>query len=177
MVKLKFIDNLIEILPFKDSIWEILLLCDKDFYPPLSSRENNPLGPINYFECLFTDTSKFILALDESKLVGFSIFYHNYYEDLIAKYTPCNYVKIACVHPEYRGQKIASKFNRFIEQKLPDDLILPFIVRRTWSSNFPQMRLLKNYGYTLFHMFENDRGDDISTVYFAKCIQPIEVIS
>ncbi|MBS4538640.1 GNAT family N-acetyltransferase [Clostridium sp. D2Q-11] len=177
MITLKFINNLFDILPFKDTMWELLCLCDKDFYPPLSTRENNPLGPTKYFEGLFTDKSNFILAFSKDKLVGFSIFYHNYYEDLIAQYTPCNYVKIACVHPEHRGQKIASRFNRFIEEQLPFELVLPFIVRRTWSSNFPQMRLLQNYGYTLFHMFENDRGDGISTVFFSKCIQPMEAIS
>lgn len=176
-INLKFIDNLNDILPFKDAIWNLLLLCDGDFYPSLSERENNPLGPHKYFESLFVEEAKFVLALDEDTLVGFSIFYHNYYEDLIAQYTPCNYIKIACIHPDYRGQKIASRFNRFIENELPFELILPFIVRRTWSSNFPQMSLLQNYGYSLFHSFENDRAVGISTVYFSKCIESIERIS
>ncbi|NBI06411.1 GNAT family N-acetyltransferase [Senegalia massiliensis] len=176
-INLNFIDNLNDILPFKDAIWNLLLLCDKDFYPTLSERENNPNGPYKYFKSLFIDEAKFLLAFDNKKLVGFSIFYHNYYEDIISQYTPCNYIKIACVHPDYRGQKIASKFNKFIESELPFELSLPFIVRRTWSSNFPQMSLLQNYGYTLFHKFENDRGDGINTVYFSKFIEPIERIS
>lgn len=176
-INLKFIDNLNDILPFKDAIWKLLLLCDKDFYPPLSERENDSNGPFKYFESLLVDEAKFVLALDEEKLVGFSIFYHNYYEDLLSQYTPCNYIKIACIDPDYRGQKIASKLNRFIENELPFNLRLPFIVRRTWSSNFPQMSLLQNYGYSLFHSFENDRGNGISTVYFSKCIEPMERIS
>jgi len=129
MTNLKFISNIIEILPYKEKMWELLCLCDKDFYPPLSTRENNPLGPTKYFEGLFNDKSKFILAFSEERLVGFSIFYHNYYEDVIAQYTPCNYVKVACVHPDFRGQKIASRFNRFIEQELPFELTLPISLR------------------------------------------------
>ncbi|MGO1368903.1 MAG: GNAT family N-acetyltransferase [Senegalia sp. (in: firmicutes)] len=176
-IDLIFIDNLNDIIPFKESIWNLLLLCNNDFFPPLTERENNPNGPFKYFKSLFIDEAKFILALDKGKLVGFSIFFHNYYDDIISQYTPCNYVKLACIHPYYRGQKIASRFNRFIEEGLPFELSLPFIVRRTWSSNFPQMSLLQNYGYNLFHSFENDRGIGVNTVYFSKCIESIERIS
>lgn len=177
MIKIKFIDNLMDIFPFRKELWNLLLLCDKDFLPSLSSRENNPKGPIRYFEELFKDNSKFILAFSGNKLVGFSIFYHNYYEDLISTFTPCNYIKIACVHPEYRGLKIASMLNQFIEEDLPENLVLPHIVRRTWSTNTPQLGLLQKYGYNLIHEINNDRGNNISTVYFAKCMLSLKAIS
>lgn len=171
MVKLHFIDKIEDVLPFKSHLWDLLNICDNDFFPPLSYRENNPIGPVNYFEGLFIENAKFLLAFAEESLVGFSIFFHNYFEELIAQFTPCNYVKIACVHPNYRGLRIASTFNQFIEEQLPSNLKLPYIVRRTWSTNTPQLNILNRYGYNLIHQFTNDRGENISTVYFAKLMQ------
>lgn len=170
MVKILFFDNSKDILAFKPQMWDLLCLCDKDFYPTLSSRENSINGPIKYFESLFLENVKYVLAFMEEQLVGFSIFFHNYYEELIAQFTPCNYVKVACVHPSFRGLGIASMLNNFIETQLPSNLVLPYIVRRTWSSNLPQLRLLEKFGYKLIHKHHNDRGDNISTVYFAKFI-------
>ncbi|WP_202710747.1 GNAT family N-acetyltransferase [Sporosalibacterium faouarense] len=171
MIKFNFVDNVNDIAPYKAQMWELLCLCDKDFYPSLSSRENNDVGPVNYFEGLFLDNAKFLLAFAEEQLVGFSVFLHDYFEPLIAKFTPCNYIKIACVHPSYRGLRIASSFNSFIEENLPTNLVMPYIVRRTWSTNFPQLKLLERNGYNLVHKFENDRGNNISTVYFAKLLE------
>ncbi|WP_081627963.1 GNAT family N-acetyltransferase [Caldisalinibacter kiritimatiensis] len=170
-IKILFIDNNIDILAFKAQMWDLLCMCDKDFYPTLSSRENSTNGPVKYFEGLFIENAKYVLAFMEEQLVGFSIFFHDYYEELIAQYTPCNYVKVACVHPSYRGLGIATMLNNFIENQLPTDLVLPYIVRRTWSSNIPQLKVLEKFGYKLIHKFDNDRGDNISTVYFAKFIE------
>lgn len=175
MIRIEFFDNNLAVLPFKSQMWDLLRLCDNDFFPSLSSRENSPNGPIQYFEGLFTENAKYLLAFDEEQLLGFSIFSHNYFEDLISQFTPCNYIKIACVHPTYRGMKIASKFNKFLEEDLPHNLVLPYIVRRTWSTNIPQLSILKRNGYNLIHQFNNDRGNNISTVYFAKQLNNIKV--
>lgn len=170
MIKILFIENNKDILAYKSKMWELICLCDKDFFPALSTRENSLDGPKKYFEGLFIKEAKFLLAFSEEKLIGFSIFFHNYFDKLITKFTPCNYIKIACVHPDYRGLRIASTFNNFIEEKLPSYLVLPYIVRRTWSTNVPQLRLLENNGYSLIHKSDNDRGNNVSTVYFAKLI-------
>ncbi|WP_425447427.1 GNAT family N-acetyltransferase [Dethiothermospora halolimnae] len=170
MIRLSFFDNNKDILTFKSQMWDLISLCDKDFFPTLSSRENSKNGPIKYFESLFSPNARYVLALVEDKVVGFSVFFHNYYEDLISDYTPCNYIKIACVHPDYRGLRIATMFNTFIEEQLPQNLVLPYIVRRTWSANTPQLKLLNRFGYKLIHKFDNDRGNNVSTVYFAKPI-------
>jgi len=168
MIELTFIDNLTDIIPFKEQMWELIKLSDKDYFPSLSSRENSNNGPVKYFKGLFTDSSKFVLASIENKIVGFSVFFNNYYEDLISPYTPCNYVKLACIHPSYRGLRIGSTLNKFIEEQIPEDLKLPYIVRRTWSTNTPQIKLLQRFGYNLIHKIEGDRGFGISTVFFAK---------
>jgi ribosomal protein S18 acetylase RimI-like enzyme len=169
-IRILFFDNNKDILAFKAQMWDLLCMCDKEFYPTLSSRENSTVGPVKYFEGLFTENARYVLAFIEEQLVGFSVFLHNYYEELISQFTPCNYVKVACVHPSFRGLGIASKINDFIENQLPYNLVLPYIVRRTWSTNLPQLRLLEKFGYTLIHKFDNDRGNNISTVYFAKFI-------
>lgn len=171
MIRITFFDNITNVLPFKAQIWNLINLCDKDFFPALSSREMSLNGPVNYFEELFVENAKFLLAFLEEQVVGFSIFFHNHFEELIAPFTPCNYIKIACVHPDYRGLRIASSFNQFIEEQLPEDLTLPYVVRRTWSTNLPQVKLLSRFGYDLIHQFDNDRGNGISTVYFAKMMQ------
>lgn len=152
-------------------MWDLIKICDHDFSPTLSSREKSLHGPVTYFEGLFNDQSKIQLAFDQQVVVGFSIFYHNYESQEIQDYTPCNYVKIACVHPDYRGEGIASAFNKFIESKLPVHLQCPYIVRRTWTNNLIQVYLLEKNGYQVFLTHDNDRGFGNSTVYYYKVME------
>lgn len=166
MIRITFFDNVTNVLPFKAQIWDLINLCDKDFFPALSYREMRLNGPVNYFEELFVENAKFLLAFLEEQVVGFSVFFHNHFEDLIAPHAPCNYIKIACIHSDYRGLRIASSFNQFIEEQLPENVTLSYIARRTWST-----KLLSRFGYDLMHQFDNDRGNEISTVYFAKFMQ------
>lgn len=167
-----FFENINDVLPYRSQIWNLLKICDHDFCPTLSSREESDNGPELYFEGLFTDYAKFQLAFDGLEVIGFSIFFHNYYSEEIANYTPCNYVKIACVHPDYRGLGIASAFNRFIENELPRHLGCAFIVRRTWTHNIVQVHLLEKNGYEVFLKYDNDRGGGNSTVYYYKVMEP-----
>ncbi len=169
MRDIQLIEDFGEILALKESLWQLLLICDQDFYPPLSQREGSLEGPKEYFEGLFSDQMKLIVVKEEGVMIAFWIFYPDYRGDeYVACDEPCHYIKIGCVHPDYRNTKIGSMVNDFIERSLPETLRRPLIMRRTWSTNTPQIRILEKNGYEPFFKLDRDRPGGVSTMYFRK---------
>lgn len=159
---------------YKDDLWNLLFICDNDFTPPLSERESSLIGPIKYFNSLFTENLIAVLAYNKRILVGFSLFYDQYNDENINIKENYTYIKIACIHPHYRGKGIASTFNDIIEVYVLDNKLPNLIIRRTWSTNYPQLKILQTKGYELFKQLENDRDNGVSTVYFRKrIIKPV----
>ena len=105
----------------REDIWEILKLCDAEFYPPLSERnsscqkdfaagaenaaasgaESAGDGPRAYFEEMIRQ--EFLLAYDGDEMAGFMTFKKEYrYEKLGEEWNPSLYMTTACVRPVYR---------------------------------------------------------------------------
>lgn len=162
-------------------VWNILCECDKDFYPPLSSREStyqtanllqstnsHSLQPVSYFEEL--KKQHFLLFKDclSERIIGFLSFKHFYQSEETSGYNPSNYITTTCVLKEYRNLGVGKKLYDFFESNLDEKFRLRYITRRTWSTNDNQLHLYEKLNYTLICTLENHRGKGIHTVYFGK---------
>ncbi len=162
----------------KNGIWQLLCESDSDFIPPLSSRENtsqkdlsnvNGNGlPHSYFQTILGQ--KVILLLLDGEVIGFLSFIHNYKGEYLEEYVPCNYVTTTCIQREYRQLGLAKLLNNFLENKLPKELVLPYITRRTWSTNESQIHLFEKFNFNIVKWLGDHRGEGIHTIYFAKRI-------
>lgn len=158
---------------YEKDIWDLLVLSDEEFVPPLSSRnstqqvgfaeggmvENKPYA---YFETI--KTQSFILALEEDKVIGFMSYIPNYSLPFLynGKEVISDYVSTVVVHPNYRGRKITQKFyNKLFERKTA-------ISTRTWSTNRAHIKILCRMLFEQIVTIENDRGEGIDTLYFLK---------
>jgi ribosomal protein S18 acetylase RimI-like enzyme len=161
----------------KSGIWRVLCECDGDFVPSLSSRENTSqtdlkdsnIGnglPHSYFNTILEQ--KVILLVLDGEVIGFMSFIHDYENEYLENYSPSNYVTTTCIKKDYRELGMAKLLNRFIEEKLPKELILPFITRRTWSTNKAQMHLFEKLNFDVVKWLDDHRGPGVHTVYFAK---------
>lgn len=156
-------------------IYNLLVACDDEFCPPLSQRysthqaELSPHdapasqpanGPLLYFNEM--KQQSFVLAREDGRLVGFL----SYIADHRIPYAdePSAYISTVLVDPRDRGKGIGSSLYAYLENELHPGLI----TLRTWSTNKSQIALLHKRGYEVIKVLENDRGDGIDTVYFAK---------
>lgn len=176
MYEVKYV-GIIEKDSYKKDIYDLMVLCDQDFVPPLSARNSSSqkdltsytmseTGPITYFNEMIQQ--HFVLAFDQDKVVGFMTFKPNFdcldYKDTI-------YATTSIVHPDYRGNHFLSKFYDTLEHQLPEGIRKDYVTLRTWSGNEKQFYMLEKRGYKQIKVLKNDRGEGIDTVYFAKkCI-------
>lgn len=163
-------------------VWEILWECEQDFYPPLSTRDSTEqsqlhtsreaesisIAPLSYFEEL--KKQHFLLATDKAThtLIGFLSYRHGYESDETIQYSPSNYITTTCVRKSMRNRGVANQLFAFMEAEIPQSQQLPFITRRTWSTNYNQLSLYEKYGYTCIHRILNDRDNGVDTLYYAK---------
>ncbi len=116
MIFIENIEKLSEI--EKQQIFDLLVECDKDFLPPLSSRMSStdssfvelqhPL-PIQYFESIIQQD--FIIAKTENKIVGFLSYIHQYSNPSLPQTASSNYVTTTCISPKFRGKGISKQLN------------------------------------------------------------------
>lgn len=156
-------------------VYNLLLACDEEFCPPLSQRYSThqaelsphdaqtaqPVnGPLLYFNEM--KLQNFVLAKEGGRLVGFL----SYIADHRIPYVdePSAYISTVLVDPRDRGKGIGSSLYAYLESEQRPGLI----TLRTWSTNKSQIALLHKRGYEVIKVLENDRGDGIDTVYFAK---------
>jgi len=173
-----------------DNIWEILCACDREFVPPLSSRNStsqmNLSGlferagsqdtcgadagtiakPYVYFDEL--RQQHFILAKLDGRVAGFLSFKVDYICDALENFGISNYITTVCVSPEYRGRGILTQLYDHMENMLPHPIKCNRITTRTWSGNNAQIHTLNRRGYKLLKTLVNDRGNGIDTLYFGK---------
>jgi len=178
--------------PVAKAIKNLIIKCDKDFIPPLSSRgivggrdiENGDVKDVGvqdderYFRIVLKQ--KNIVAYCEDNIVAFMSFRHNEPHDpftgVVEAGDVVNYVTTICVEEKYRGYGIASRFYDFVENKnndLPKEVYGDCVATRTWHTNVPHIELLKKRGYSLTHILVNDRdgnepGEKLDTVYYCK---------
>lgn len=170
---------------YLDQVWEILCECDKDFVPPLSSRNgtgqknfssiSNGSGrdgektgeskPTEYFNKMIQQ--HFILALDENNdVAGFLSFSID--NPILEDITRNIYMSTACIRKKDRGKRISGEFYEYVEYKLPEEFKRDKILTRTWSTNEKQVHIFTKRGYKPVKVLPNDRGPGIDTIYFLK---------
>ena len=159
---------------FYDQIFEMMQDGDKDFIPPLSARssttqkdlsgkEGSIEGLKSYFEEM--KNQRFMVCVDEDRLVSFVSFKENFTNDKIqSKDLPNIYLSTLIMRPEYRGQKVTQT----LYEKLFDIYKDSSIFTRTWSTNIAHIKILSKFDFEPIAILENDRGEGIDTVYFAK---------
>jgi hypothetical protein len=157
----------------QEQIFALLIECDQDFHPPLSSRASSTDGnfakaqkqlPTAYFESILDQN--FLLAQLGDKIVGFSAYIHQYANELIPSAPLSNYVTTTCITPYLRGQGISKQLNDYLENQLPTSTHSKVITRRTWTTNTAQIQNLTQRGYRILKEIEHDRGLGISTLYY-----------
>ena len=164
-------------------IWEILKMCDGDFYPPLSQRsssyqksftantgEVSDEGPRTYYDEMIRQ--QFLLTYIGEQMVGFMTFRVGYeYEKMGPDYNPSLYMTTACVRHEWRDHGIMGALYDQMEREMTVKFDCPAVTTRTWSTNDAQMNMLPHHGYQTLCVLKDDRGPGVDTVYFGKLMQ------
>ena len=156
-----------------EAVRQLLILGDKEFIPPLSSRSSSTQSTLStvsesngidaYFETIHTMPT--VLALDGSRVAGFMTFRFDHTCDQIGPETlPNLYASTCVVHPDYRGQGLMAKFYTAMMETYPQR----GIYTRTWHTNFGHLKVLGRLGFTQLCCLENHRGQGIHTVYFGR---------
>jgi ribosomal protein S18 acetylase RimI-like enzyme len=179
MVQVEYLNYPVGDSEFLSQIYRLLLDCDKEFLPPLSSRKTSyqsnllytstKTEPTEYFNELLSQ--HFIIAHEDMKLLGFTSFRNNYECEELKNVGPSNYATTTCVSLDYRNKGVAQRLYKHLEDWIPLQLKLPYITRRTWSTNLNQIHLFEKLGYKLLHQLDNHRGQGIHTVYYGKPIE------
>jgi len=168
-------------LALEQDIRRILAVCDHEFLPPLSQRKSTlqkNLDSTQYSDCNLglnaylngLSSQSTLIARANDEVVGFLSFINNYSQSEIANFTPSNHVTTICVLPEGRGKKITRSFYEYIFNDLPGELKTEYVSTRTWSTNYAHIKILEQLNFSLVHEIPNDRGQGISTHYYARSV-------
>ena len=188
-MEITYYDSLEDFPSFQNDLMKLLITCDEEFIPALSSRIGtlqkgfrfeiyigNDRIPQEYFNALLKQ--KFILILNNNRIIGFMSFVHGFYDNEF--FSPVfsadginNYVSTICVDPDFRNKGLANNLYSYIEGNLPDNVKSSYISTRTWSTNTGHINLLIKRNFTLTHTLYRDRienGKEIDSVYYCKKI-------
>ena len=151
-------------------IRELLILGDKEFIPPLSSRSSTTQQGLsstkgNGIDLYFDEMKEqsFVLALEGDELCGFMSFRIDHQGAHIAEKDNL-YASTSVVHPYFRGQGLMTSFYRKMIKAYPKKPIYT----RTWHENFGHLKVLGKLGFQEIKFLENDRGEGIHTVYYCR---------
>ncbi len=159
---------------FQKPLYELLCQCAGEFYPPLNDRKgvmdtmlqsglHTSDGPQSYFQAMIQQ--EHILIYEKDILVAFLSFQKHY------RWQNCPqtgfYISTLAVDKRFRGQGLLHKLYDALDTRAVQKDV-PFIVTRTWSTNYAQFTTLKKHQYEILHTIENDRGAGVGTVYFIK---------
>jgi len=163
----------------RQDVLRLLVECDDEFLPSLSSKRIQPNNIQSKEELLMQymkekDTENYyILAYDNQQLVGFLNFVPRYQ---VPGFPLSNDVDTTCVQKEYRNKGIARRLYTFLETSLPSNVQMSYVTRTTWSKNATQLHLYQQFGYTLLEKKEHDRGEGVHTLVFGKKIKDSSTI-
>ncbi len=159
-----------------EQLRQLLILGDKEFIPPLSSRGSTTqqglasakaTGGIDaYFEEMKQQC--FVLAMEGDVMAGFMSFKINHHGPHIPEGDNL-YASTSVVHPDFRGRGLMTGFYREMIRSFPDRAIYT----RTWHENFGHLKVLSRLGFSLLETLENDRGEGIHTVYYGRLPAPL----
>ncbi len=185
-IELKFEERIDENAELAKYIYEILISCDKEFIPPLSTRNATTQTDFNsssmvsyvplYQYWIDILSQQNILAFVNDCLVGFMSFKYNYkignwFSAKIRENDINNYISTICIYKNYRRLGIARKMYDYIENNLPKEYKSNYVSTRTWSTNISHIKLLYRCKFLLLHTIPNDREyNDLKfdTLYFWK---------
>ena len=149
---------------------ELLVIGDKEFIPPLSSRSSTTQqglgtasgsGIDSYFNEMRQQS--FVLALEGDTLAGFMSFKIDHRGEHIPDGENL-YASTSVVHPDFRGQGLMTAFYREMIKSFPNKAIYT----RTWHQNVGHLKVLDRLGFKLIEFIENDRGEGVHTVYYGR---------
>lgn len=161
----------------KRIIRNILEECDKDFWPPLSSRSGTSqqllLGETveeNGVElyCREVLEQSAILAKLGEEIVGFLSYRPSYRCSALEEYGEVAYMTTLCLRHSQRGKGYSPGFYHAAEKRIWERFPHRRIAFRTWSTNLTQLHLAEKLGYQAVAVLKNDRGEGIDTVYYIK---------
>ena len=152
------------------AVYDLVVLGDKEFIPPLSSRSSTTQQTLagasgNGIDSYFEEMKKqsFVLAFEDDKVAGFMSFRENYENDHLPKGENL-YASTCVVHPDFRGRGMMRGFYEAMIAAFPTRPIYT----RTWHENIGHLKVLERLGFVLLETLENDRGPGIHTVYFGR---------
>ena len=160
---------------YRTQIFDMMLACDKDFVPPLSTRfstsdttfsdQTGAENGINaYFESMIRE--EMLVAVEGGVLLGFVTFKRDLVNGVIGADTlPNLYICTLLLSPAARGRGLTSQMYAHLFDALYPHVNL---FTRTWSTNLAHLKILERFGFSLVKRIENDRGAGIDTVYFGK---------
>lgn len=182
--------KLIKCKNYMNNILDILVECDKEFVPPLSSRSDTKQADFNFIGIYDTDNKPMeyfkkiteqhnILTIEDGIVIAFMSFIYNYDRNELFNKNNIddinNYISTICVRKEFRRKGITGKMYEYIENALPKDIASQYISTRTWSTNISHINLLKKRNYENTYTMKNDRiledGTKVDTVYFGKNVR------
>jgi len=158
---------------YSADVKELLRLSDKEFVPPLSSRDNTSqtdflsdvkgsAEPVSYYNSICGQ--KNFLVLENNKVVGIMSYVQDYITDTTITNIPNVYISTLIVHPDMRRRGIANMLYANILKKYESR----YIFTRTWSTNVGHIRILSARKFYEHLRIDDDRGDGIDTVYFRR---------
>lgn len=188
-IKFEFYDQIDLNTEIAESIYDLLVTCDEEFVPSLSTR--NTTTQIGFDSaCIASDKQPYqywvnilkqknILAIVDGHIVGIMSFRYNYklgeYFDIgVQRDAINNYVSTICIDKNYRGHGMGRKLYDYIENNLPKKYTSDYVSTRTWSTNKGHINLLYKLSYVLMYTIANDReynGNKLDTLYFVKHLE------
>jgi len=160
----------------QDDVWGLLKEVDREFVPPLSSRNSTTSanllpaapaapGPQSYFEEVLGQL--ILLASANGEPVGFMSCIPAHHHALVVNQSPCTYRSTLAVTASARRLGVARHLYGAL-LSLPDRYASPWVATRTWSTNFGHRDLLASLGFQEVVNLPDDRGPGIDTVYYAR---------
>ena len=158
-------------------IQALLVLADKEFIPPLSSRGSSTQqnltstqavseGAKAYYEAM--STQPVVVAVEDGRCYGFMAFKKDYICEYYDK-TPNLYASTCVVHPDARGKGLMRGFYQTMIDLFPDCNIYT----RTWHTNIPHLKVLEKLGFSLLVQLPDHRGPGMDTVYYCRGKGPL----
>ena len=155
---------------------ELLILGDKEFVPPLSSRSSTTqqglakAGDQGGIDAYFEEMKKqcFVLAMEGDRMGGFMSFKI----DHVGAHIPEGinlYASTSVVHPDFRGQGLMTGFYKEMIRAFPERPVYT----RTWHENAGHLKVLGRLGFECLALLENDRSEGIHTVYYGRKAGPL----
>lgn len=159
--------------PYGDAIREYLVMADKEFIPPLSSRGSSTQadlsgggcadGIMDYFRSM--SSQPVIVAVEDGRCMGFMAFKFDHTCEYIGQDTlPNLYASTCVVHPDTRGKGLMRNFYETMIRLFPERRLFT----RTWHTNYPHLKVLDRLGCREIVRLPNHRGPGMDTVYFRR---------